>query len=417
MTFRPRVRAGKPKKCWCGSGKKQKNCHGLSSPPNVSARPAKQSPPSLPKRVAQPPWGVPGEEHQLWVVPLKKGEKPPDSLRGTPGEYKVQILLSRPGFPYSGEWEHKFIDDVIGDSYVAITKPLSEREEDDDWKVFLQANFEGRQVAFVGLPNDKGFLGKLVVEKLTAANFHDAEATAYRALAPFLSAWSLHLDIPVNVETVQVTELATHRNSLRVRSPILEMAFAGGASPVCSEDFGHYSSLYREALNSNSAFYRFLCFYKIAEAIPIRRAKANETARSSGQQIQRHPETLPGTREELLELLKSIYPWRTAWDDFALSQMIPDEAKNKRIGWVREKYLNPLRTGIAHALLKTGEVRVSLDNLEHIQNVNKWLPLCRIIARVMLRHEFPSEFDFVMTPLDAAESMRMIQEAVPQFKQ
>jgi hypothetical protein len=79
--------------------------------------------------------------------------------------------------------------------------------------------------------------------------------------------------------------------------------------------------------------------------------------------------------------------------------MVPAEAAGKKIGWVREKYLNPLRVGIAHALLHTGKVRVTLDKLEHIQEVNKWLPLCRTLARLLLRNEFPDEFALAMTPL------------------
>ncbi len=71
----------------------------------------------------------------------------------------------------------------------------------------------------------------------------------------------------------------------------------------------------------------------------------------------------------------------------------------KKIGWVREEYLNRLRVGVAHALLKTGELGITLDNLEHIQQVNKWLPPCRIPARMMLRNEFPTEFGLPTKPL------------------
>jgi hypothetical protein len=87
------------------------------------------------------------------------------------------------------------------------------------------------------------------------------------------------------------------------------------------------------------------------------------------------------------------------WDDFALEQIVPAEVAGKKIGWVREKHLYPLRVGIAHALLDSGEVRITLDKLEQIQEVNKWLPLCRILARLLLRNEFPDEFGFAMMPL------------------
>lgn len=345
------------------------------------------------------PWGVPGEEHQLWVVPLKAGEKPPEKLVGTPTKYKVQLLLCRPGYPSAQEREHKFIDGIVGDSHIRIAKPVAERKPDDADRVLLQAVAYGQRINFVGMPNDRGFLGKLVVEELFAANFHEAEAQAYEALAPFLSAWSLHLDIPVHVETIQVTNLQTLTNSLRVRTPQFEMTFAGGLSPILTDDFCQYASLYREGMNSNSNFYRFLCFYKIIESIPFRRSRTNAAAREARVPVRRFREIIPSSAGELLSLLRDLYPWRTQWDDFALHQIVPSEASGKKIGWVRETYLNPLRVGIAHALLKTGEVRITLDKLEHIQQVNKWLPLCRVLARLMLRNEFPDQFRLAMRPI------------------
>jgi hypothetical protein len=152
-------------------------------------------------------------------------------------------------------------------------------------------------------------------------------------------------------------------------------------------------------MNSNSAFYRFLCFYKIIESVPIRRGRTNEAAKHAGQEVRRFHEVIPANQDELLALLKEVYPWRATWDDMALSQIVPSEASGKKVGWVREKYLNPLRVGIAHALLKTGEVRITLDKIDHIQQVNRWLPLSRVLARLLLKHEFPTEFALTMSAL------------------
>jgi hypothetical protein len=265
--------------------------------------------------------------------------------------------------------------------------------------VELQATGRGKQIIFKGIPNDKGYLGKLIVEQVGATGFDNAEATVYEALAPFLSAWALHLDIPVHVETIQVTNLRTHTHSLRVRTPSFEMTFAGGISPQLTDKFCEYASLYREGMNSNSGLYRFLCFYKILESLTVRRGRINEAAKKAGQQIHRPREVMPNNEAELIALLKEVYPWRQRWDSFALTQVLPAEAMGKRLNGIREKYLNPLRVGIAHALLKSGEIRITLDKLEHIQEVNKWLPLCRLLARIMMNHEFPNEFGLAMQPL------------------
>ena len=76
----------------------------------------------------------------------------------------------------------------------------------------------GRQIEFTAWTNRVGILGKLIAEKLFAYNTDDAEGVAYRAIAPFLSTWSLHMDIPMHVETIQVTELSSYINSVRVRT-------------------------------------------------------------------------------------------------------------------------------------------------------------------------------------------------------
>jgi len=305
----------------------------------------------------------------------------------------------RPGYPLMTEREFKFIDELVGDSHIAITKPLKERKLEDAAQVLLQANGHGQTMKFKGIPNDNGYLGKIVVEEFAANGFNQAETVAYEALAPFLSAWSLHLDIPVHVETIQVTNLETQTSSLRVRTPTFEMTFSGGISPVLTDDFCQYASLYREGMNSNSGFYRFLCFYKIIESIAFRRSRTNDVAKKTGEPVRRFREVIPSNHDELITLLKEVYPWRAQWDTFALNQMVPVEVYGKRIGWVRENIMNPIRVGIAHALLRTGEVRISLDKLEHIQQVNKWLPLCRILARMVLRNEFPTEFSLAMKPM------------------
>jgi hypothetical protein len=92
------------RRCWCGSGKKEKNCHGRK--PDDATAPANVSVLRSLGMTKQPqttshPWGVPGEEHKIVVAFLKKGQARPEpaDLRGRQGKYRVQFLLSRPGHP------------------------------------------------------------------------------------------------------------------------------------------------------------------------------------------------------------------------------------------------------------------------------------------------------------------------------
>jgi hypothetical protein len=366
-----------------------------SAPAPAGSSPALQSVTKKPEATLHP-WGVPGEEHKIIVAPIMKGqEKDPQQLNiaGQRGPYRVQVLLARPGYPIAKEREHKFIDGVVGSSHIKLVKPLAERGEKDADHIVLQ--LQGKNYQITGTADEAGFLGKLVVE-LQADNAQAAEHEAYGSIAPFLSAWSMNADVPIHVETIQVTDLTTHVSSLRVSTPHFEMNFPGGMHPFLLDEFCQYASIYREGLNTNSAFYRFLCFYKIIESLIAKRGKQAKANKAAGQDPRQTYETIPQSKEDILSLLNRLYPWRNVWDQMAIVQTFPSEILGQRVTAIRDGYLRPLRLGIAHALLDQGEITVILDKMEYIQAVNKWLPLCRLIARWMLLTDFPRECSISM---------------------
>ena len=315
-------------------------------------------------------------------------------LGGNPGPYRVQFLFARPGYPQTREREHKFIDGIVGDSHIRIVKPKRERKMEDAELMLVQV--QGKNFRFECLANDEGFLGKAIAD-LRAQNVQGAENEAYGALAPFLSAWSLNLDVPVHIETIQVTDLTTHVSSLRSRTPHFEMNWGGGGMlPFFQDEFCQYASVYREGLNTNSPFYRFLCFFKVIESIIARRGREAQTKRAAGEDLRRSYEVVPEKHEDIMALLKRLYSWRDQWDEMAIAQTFPKEVLGKKVTYIKEKYLYGIRCGIAHALLERGEISILLDKIEHIQEVNKWLPLCRIIARWMLLNDFPRECSITM---------------------
>jgi hypothetical protein len=396
MVYGAQNRPRPQKRCWCGSGKKEKKCHGLreQATPTSADHISIPVPVTTAPQMTAKPWGVPGEEHKLIVAPLFK-DSPQDpnqiNIRGERGPYRVQFLLGRPGYPSAKEREFKFIDEVIGTSHIRIAKPKAERGRGDVDKILLDvAGLSGKTYRITASPNDDGFLGKLVAE-LEADNAAAAEHEAYGAITPFLSAWSMNADVPIHIETIQVTDLKTHVSSLRVVTPHFEMNIAGGQPPPLPDEFCQYASIYREGLNANSAYYRFLCFYKIIESLISKRSREGAAKKAAGQDPRRPYEIIPETPTEILALLKRLYPWRDTWDDLAISQIFPNEVRGKKGTLIRDQHFRPLRVGIAHALLDKGEITVTLDKMEYVQQVNKWLPLCRILARWMLLNDFPRE--------------------------
>ncbi len=338
--------------------------------------------------------GLPGEEQTLHVI-FKTLDNPLGNKRlHEPRAFKIQFLLSRPGHSSFGEQNPSFLGSVVGSSHLRIAKRLSERTSPDDvTQLTLLAHGENWSIAFKCVVNDDGCIGKVVVESLLANDSAHAEAVAYKALTPFLSAWSASLDIPIDIETTQVTDLTNHHESLRVRHPYLEMMPTGGIGPQLSDEYCAYASVYREAMNTHSVFYRFLCFYKIIESFYFRRNKLAEEAKSKGQNPRKYTEDVPLTEEAIKGILLWIYPWRAdAVDDFAVEQILVEEAKGKRFKFIRQNHLEPLRDTIAHGLMRSGKIETVADRFEDVENVSKWLPLLRVWVRMLFAIEFPKEF-------------------------
>jgi len=155
------------RRCWCGSGRKEKNCHGkLTAAGSASPAPAVAHLRGMTKKpeVTVSPWGVPGEEHKIIMAPVFKGTAGPSEadIRGERGKYRVQFLLARPGYPTRREREHKFIDNVVGTSHIRIVKPEAERGLNDPVSILLQVLGKNYQIA--GIADKDGFLGKLSCE-------------------------------------------------------------------------------------------------------------------------------------------------------------------------------------------------------------------------------------------------------------
>ena len=276
------------KRCWCGSGKKQKNCHPSGREPSApSVEVAAQTHEVRRPQVSDHPWGMPGEEHKIVVAFQRMGMPPPTQaeLHGQQGRYRVEVLLSRPNYPIRKEREHKFIDDVVGTSHIKIAKPEAQRGPNDVDRIVLQVL--GKTSQLLGIPDKDGFLGKLVCE-LDADSHEAAEREAYGSVAPFLSAWSMNVDIPIHVETIQVKNLTTHVAVLRVVTPHFEMNFGGGLQPDFSlTNFASMPVIYREGD-------RFLIVRSTASCASTRSSRASLRSAAAKGLPKKQPAKIPG---------------------------------------------------------------------------------------------------------------------------
>lgn len=78
--------------------------------------------------------------------------------------------------------------------------------------------------------------------------------------------------------------------------------------------------------------------------------------------------------------------------EMSIPYVFPAGTFGKKFNRVIDSVLTPLRVGIAHAVLETGETTLVAHELFHMKQVRLWLPLTNCIARQMLKSDFPSAF-------------------------
>jgi Methylamine utilization protein MauJ/SEC-C motif len=392
------AKIGRNEPCPCGSGKKYKHCCG-SAAGVQSKEPGTAQPKgaNFQPQMQVSPTGLPGQhQHLTTVFRFKPPTDPRNQIgpQGIPGDYKVTFVLQRPGYNLLPERQYSYARGLRGSSHLAITKPaFTPPTSPDAIQIRIYARTEDGNFTFTGFPDDAGFLGKVESEPFRAASFSDAEERAYRALVPSLSNWSVHLDIPLHIYQVDSTHVSSGNTRMSMCTPIWEVPFSVTPTAELQPEFRGYAGLYREALDSNSDVYAFLCLFKIIEGILSRRRRLAVEAKNVGGQFTRPQRRVPEKPEDRIPWLNAVFPVRQLWDPMALDSIFKPEVRGKKFGDVVDNILRPLRVDIAHALsLKSGELTLSVDELLHTQKVNNWLPLTKCIVRRMLKDEFPTEF-------------------------
>lgn len=326
--------------------------------------------------------GLPGAAYQLYATPRKKGEplKPPQNIKDV---YRIVLTLSRTS-PDSHNL--RFGVSNAGDSHVQIAKPENERAGADPAPLEVSFNNGVRSIDIIGTANKEGRLAKLSVQT-SASSFREAENIAVGAIGPFLSVLAFELDIPVRLAQLDVTQMSTEATSMTYTCPWIDMIptyVAQNNAPYVQS----LMSLYREAINSNSPNYQFLCWYKIVEGINVKRDP--EKAALHAELPQKFPERLENDKVKQRPRFAEVFPIVAAigaanenWDE-----IVPDEVLGWKFNRVREKKLESIRNKIAHMISEpSGDLSLSPDSRANTVEVTKWISLLRFIARVMIINE------------------------------
>jgi methylamine utilization protein MauJ len=192
------------------------------------------------------------------------------------------FILCRAGFPLQAEYSANFGNALEGDSHLAIARPANQSADPGIDRIKVDVAAEGSTFRFLGYPNARGFLAK-IIGRCEAQDFLDAHRKCFKVLAPLLSNWSLQLDVPLVVYQVDLLEIGSGATRMTFMPPFQTTPLVCGPRAALTSDIRGYASLYREALNSNSPVYQFLCYFKIIESVRQRRARLGAEARARGE--------------------------------------------------------------------------------------------------------------------------------------
>ena len=158
-------------------------------------------------------------------------------------------------------------------------------------------------------------------------------------------------------------------------------------------EFRGYAALYREALNTNSPSFEFLCLFKIIESLRGRRKRLEREARRNNAQYTSPVEAFPSSTAEIKQWLETLFYIRREFDLSTFEAAVPPDFRGRAAADVIENVLNPLRVNIAHALLpEDGELPVSPDDLLDTHKVTRVLLVTKCLVRRMLKNDFPNDF-------------------------
>ena len=342
-------------------------------------------------------FAFPGEWQGIVAAPHYTGNKSHLNAygpNGGPGTYVVSFVLARPNSRNAPEHEVKFAADLQGDSHLAIAKPAVHIDIDPD-QVLMSYRAAVGSLLFRGYPNPDGYLGKLISDPFFAADRNVAQKVAATAMQGLLSNLSSQLDIPLIIEIIEVTEVSTQARGVSFVAPFPPTSMAvKGSGTINDPEFEHAVALYREAINSNTPIYRFLCFYKILELSRKRRERLGRKHKASFKQP-RPGEQIPLRESKAMEeWLNALFYVNRDWDQGIFDQVFRPEALGKKINNLFDNQLRPLRDKIAHGILDSGEFLL-LDKQEDLDLVGKWLPLMRCLARRVMKNDFKEYLEFL----------------------
>lgn len=299
--------------------------------------------------------GPPGVKGELHVLAMMEHETRSDTERlmdKTQRLFKIAARLAKASQP-TGNIEGDFGPND-GSSYLHIPHGyVMNRIHCPDGTFEIKKNDQGEQ--------------SLIEFECEASGTEEAKAKFLRTVLPFLDYQSFIANCPLFVTTIRVEDTANLRTSFDYTAPYRSVVINSHVKYLHPELWPVYA-LYRDAKNSHSAFYSFLCYHKILDGL-LGTMRANLRTHAEKKNIKLTPKRdLVPDAPEIHVTFKNFIgkPIRTFFD----SVMTPQ-----------------FRNAVAHFIQKDGRV-LNLSSPEEAERYDSILYISELCVRVVIEgHE------------------------------
>lgn len=137
----------------------------------------------------------------------------------------------------------------------------------------------------------------LIEFECTASSLREAKAAFLNFSLPFLDHLAYAMNCPIFVQTIRIEDLKNQVQSIDYVSPYRKGAVAQPVTELPAE-LRPVFAMYREAKNSHSDFYKFLCYHKILDGLlGTLRTSVNVRARKQNVELVKQRELVPNDPE------------------------------------------------------------------------------------------------------------------------
>jgi hypothetical protein len=258
--------------------------------------------PSLDAQISVDRLGPAGIRADLVIVAVMENESRRDVDRlhdTTPRPFKVVARLGKTALAADGI--NGDFDPEDGESYLSLP----------DEAVASRVRLDGGMMEFK--KNAKA--EKSLVEfTCTAISLSEAKSKFLDFALPFLDHQAYVANCPIFVQSIRIEDANNQLHSIDYVSPYRTSAISQHLIEV-SKELAPVFAMYREAKNSHSDFYKFLCYHKIMDgllgtlrtAVNQRARKLNIALRRQGDVVPDDPEIAPIYRDHIGTPIKAFF--------------------------------------------------------------------------------------------------------------